>query len=138
MTIKLLLSLAILGVITGFYGVSYYHHIDIPEDPLYVSFNPYDRSVYAAGVIENNPSDRKSVIARCFVSRRLVGNLPNDLSEGLMFIRGKNTAPIRMNFIQTDNAMTSNNGEQELQLLFKVRNHDIPIGQEIDAYLPEK
>ena len=137
MTIKLLFFLAILGIITGFYGVSYYHPNELPEDPLYVSFNPYERGVYAAGIIENNPSDRRSLIARCFVAAPLVGNILRPLSEGLMFIRGKNTAPIRISFIQIDNYVTSYNGEQLLQLLFYITNNDIPIGQEVDVYLPE-
>lgn len=61
MGIRKLLLFAIIGILVGLTSVYFYNEKTKPQPPLAVNFNPYDKGIYATGIIESRQNNASNV-----------------------------------------------------------------------------
>lgn len=61
MKIRPLIFLACLGILIGIISVIVYNEKVIPQPPIAVSYNPYEKGIYATGIIESYQSNASNI-----------------------------------------------------------------------------
>jgi hypothetical protein len=150
MNINFLVVVAIFGILTGIFSVRYYNNNEqvVTEEPLSVSYSPYENGIYARGVVENPPGLQAGAVSpyflvRSFVNEILVPSLPlTGALEATLFLRGGNFQGLHLEFVQVEPPIVADtefsNGARVLPVIFRFQkpgNYNIFPGQTVDVYI---
>jgi HlyD family secretion protein len=78
MNLKTLFAIAIIGILAGLFSIYFYNEKVKPQSPVAINYNPYEKGIYATGIVESSQPQGSNVNIYPVVSERVTAIFVKD------------------------------------------------------------